>query len=274
VIGREGNYFGRVVQRFSVAEASGAETCYAAGTRLPLHRHAHPSLFLLLDGALQTYDRCGRWPLAAGMATILPPDEPHGGFVLSSARAINIELYSTHAAAMLPHLRGQAVCNIPVSSCLQSLHRELHARDEARQLAIEGLICQLLAQLLRQPGRVLRAPPAWLARAQELLADTLDGPLQTARLCGLLGVEARELIGAFRTHVGCSPAAFRRSLQMDLARRRLAETDQPLAQIAASAGFYDQAHFSRRFRQIHGYTPRRYRQLFGRGHSVEDTRGL
>lgn len=49
------------------------------------------------------------------------------------------------------------------------------------------------------------------------------------------------------------------SYRVEQARRRLAEVDCTLAEIAHACGFSDQAHFSRAFKQLQGITPKAYR---------------
>jgi AraC-like DNA-binding protein len=53
-------------------------------------------------------------------------------------------------------------------------------------------------------------------------------------------------------------------LRLEAARDRILG-GQPLAEVAAEVGFYDQAHLSRRFTQFLGTTPGRYR---GRGRAA------
>ena len=65
-----------------------------------------------------------------------------------------------------------------------------------------------------------------------------------------------------RSSFGISPHVYVTGRRLDAARARILE-GQPLADVAASVGFYDQAHLTRRFKRFLGVTP----GLFGRGGS-------
>ena len=54
-----------------------------------------------------------------------------------------------------------------------------------------------------------------------------------------------------------------RELRLRHARAALEATGIPLKQIAADAGFFDQAHFGRSFRRRFGVTPARFRSRLG-----------
>ena len=61
----------------------------------------------------------------------------------------------------------------------------------------------------------------------------------------------------------CSPGEYQRRLRVEHAGRQLTTTRRSLAEIAAAAGFADQAHFSRVFKDQTGVTPTRFRATFG-----------
>jgi AraC-like DNA-binding protein len=61
--------------------------------------------------------------------------------------------------------------------------------------------------------------------------------------------------------------------RLDFARGRLRD-GVPLAELALSAGFADQAHFTRMFRSAYGMTPGRYARLRARGARTRPTRAL
>lgn len=75
------------------------------------------------------------------------------------------------------------------------------------------------------------------------------------------GFSRRQLERLFLKHTGVSPKQFLRLQQLYKARRALKyNPKQPVADIATSFGFYDQAHFSQAFKQVYRMTPGVYRK--------------
>jgi len=63
-----------------------------------------------------------------------------------------------------------------------------------------------------------------------------------------------QLARAFTAAFGITPHAYVIGRRLDAARTRILD-GQPLADVAADVGFYDQAHLTRRFKQFLRVTP-------------------
>ncbi|HUQ58734.1 helix-turn-helix domain-containing protein [Lentzea sp.] len=92
-----------------------------------------------------------------------------------------------------------------------------------------------------------------LREAVTVLAGGHEGVAAAARR---LNVSERHLRGLFLDGVGVSPKHFAR---IDRMRTVLAQ-DRPLAELAADAGFYDQAHLTGEFRRLMGVPPAAFRR--------------
>jgi len=68
------------------------------------------------------------------------------------------------------------------------------------------------------------------------------------------------LARTFRSHFGTPLGSYARRLRLTWAASQLSSTDDPIARIALEAGFFDQSHFTRAFRQSYGMTPLAYRK--------------
>ncbi len=66
----------------------------------------------------------------------------------------------------------------------------------------------------------------------------------------------------FQELLHMTPSDYLLTLRVQTARRLLTGTNQSLAVVAANTGFCDQSHFCKRFREVAGITPLKYRQRF------------
>ena len=64
----------------------------------------------------------------------------------------------------------------------------------------------------------------------------------------------------FSAWAGRTPKAVQSELQIEQAKRLMADADVPLVEIAARCGFAHQSHFTSRFRDLVGTTPARWRR--------------
>lgn len=178
---------------------------------------------------------------------------------------------STQALELLPE-----VVHLPADasgSCLDDSVRLLAREVAYPQLASSVVLNRLVDILLIQFLRV------WLARRPEEAKDTwlgvLDDPLLTAALTKLhgdparawttellateLGVSRATLTRRFASTTGQAPGAYLTRWRMDLAARKLRDTDDTLDAIARSVGYTTPYAFSRAFTRSRGQSPGRYR---------------
>ncbi len=88
-------------------------------------------------------------------------------------------------------------------------------------------------------------------------------PISMAEMARQAGLSATHFNQRFRELLRMSPTQYLLSRRVEQARRLLTETDDSIASIGAQVGFYDQSHFTKRFRSVTGITPRAYRKKFG-----------
>ncbi len=120
----------------------------------------------------------------------------------------------------------------------------------------------------------------WL-EAPELVRRALvaiaDGGLDEATeddLAVRLGVSARHLRRLFAEHVGATPDGVARSRRAHFARRLLDETDLPLVEVAAHAGFGSARQLHRVLTDLFGFPPSELRARRQRGDRLVADGGL
>src|SRR5690606_5740194 len=99
-----------------------------------------------------------------------------------------------------------------------------------------------------------------LAPAIRLVEKNFREPLtmsELARSCGLSSTHFNRL---FRTVLRMSPTEYLLAVRVQEARRLLADPKKGLVDIAVGTGFFDQSHFTKRFKHATGLTPTEYRR--------------
>jgi AraC-like DNA-binding protein len=102
-------------------------------------------------------------------------------------------------------------------------------------------------------------PPAAMRRIQEYVDAHVSENVDLAVLAGIAGLSVFHFAREFKRTAGVTPHYYLLKTRVDRAKNLLSRTDLSLSEIALAAGFSDQSHFTRRFRQILGTTPREFR---------------
>jgi CheY-like chemotaxis protein len=116
-----------------------------------------------------------------------------------------------------------------------------------------------MGRRLGNPNRMRSAPP-WLVQAVAWIQAHLDAPLALDELAQQVGVLARKLNEAFRSHLGTSCAAFVRETRLQEAARLLGDPRREVNDIGQTVGYPNAANFSTAFKDRFGVSPRQYRQ--------------
>lgn len=140
----------------------------------------------------------------------------------------------------------------PEVLALEAALRDDPGPDEAAAL----LDAFFLERFAAGPGH------ATFVRALDTLRAS-GGRASVADLADAAGVSERQVERLYARHLGIPPKMVGRVVRFQGALRSLmADPGCPLGEIAAGAGYYDQAHFIRDFRLFSGGVPRGYRGYY------------
>ena len=250
-----GQNFGDMTRKVATSDLVINAADHAPWMIVPAHEHANTYLCIVVSGAFELRARhCDE--CRAGSAIAYPAGHVHENrFGGRSSRCVNIHFGPTWTDErwVRDWLRDYHHVGIgPAAASLRRLDRELRADDSAAPLATASAAIELMADAIRADAP--RGRPPWISR----IVDMVESDLACAPTLGQLATE----IGLHPAHVS---RVFRRTCGETLGeyvrRRRVEEADRALsgalslAEIAAQAGFSDQAHFTRVFRRHFGISP-------------------
>jgi AraC-like DNA-binding protein len=229
---------------------------YGAGLAMPAHSHDfHQVSFLLGGGLSERHGGAAREMHQQGIG-VKPAGFAHDNRYHDRDGALILSVNFRPGA-------GEALAGLSPDDWRWAPHRpparlpELYALLAADSRTAGDAVVDLLARSgVALPARS-GPPPVWLARVR----DRLDDPDDTADIAAIAaeaGLHRVYLSRVFSAHYGVSPSVYR-------LRRRVGRTlsllaaGMPLSEVAADAGFADQAHMTRSLKRQTGLTPKALR---------------
>ena len=139
------------------------------------------------------------------------------------------------------------------------LYREFLARDIAPESSVEALLYELCTHVASRVPEDSREP-AWLPEIDAVIRERFTNPPSLLDVASGAGIHAAHLCRAFRRFRGRTISDAMLGMRVQHVCRRLVESEESLAAIAAESGFTDQSHMNRLFKRLTGYTPGEHRR--------------
>jgi AraC-like DNA-binding protein len=150
-----------------------------------------------------------------------------------------------------------------------SLREGLRRPDEANQLFIDHMMLGLAAHVAHTYGGLRHhaetagkgaLAPWQLARACDRLESDLGGKLPLQAIAAELGLSVSYFSRAFRASTGLPPYRWLLHHRVRTAKGLMSKRGLSLSEVAISAGFANQSHFTRVFSEITGTSPGAWRR--------------
>jgi AraC family transcriptional regulator len=255
------------LQSHKAPHATLTERAYPGSTKTPRHFHEFALLSTVLEGGFQELVGGKVKECRPGTVLFQGAGEHHmEEFGAGGARCLYIQI----EPAWIDQIKGATgVSNdgaiaVDKGELLQlgrRLHGEFIVWDEVSSLCVEGLILEIMAGFTRFRHTPQLRAPIWLQRAREIIRESFSSPYTLTTIAEAVEIHPVHLAQSFRRFYGCSAGAYIRQLRIEFACNKLSSSEEPLADIALRAGFSDQSHFTKSFKQVYGLSPAKYRQL-------------
>lgn len=238
---------------------------FFSGHAFDPHRHATYAIGRTLAGVQSFSYRGARTNSLPGETMILHPDEVHDGRAGAADGFRYRMLYLPPTLVQdilggrpLPFHRDGISQDPRLARATEAVFAALDAQPDvlARDDALYGLVATLAEVCQAWPSRG-RVDFAAALRAREYLEDHLDQAVTLDDLARCAGRDRWSLTRDFRAYFGTSPHRYLTLRRLDQVRLQV-RLGRGLAEAAVIAGFYDQSHMTKHFRQTFGMAPARW----------------
>ncbi|WP_085725138.1 AraC family transcriptional regulator [Pseudomonas sp. R37(2017)] len=249
------------------AIADGREVCY---TR---HAHEHFSIGAITAGRSTYLHEQSAFEVNVGTVVLMNPGDVHACNPIEDQPWSYLMLYvDTPWLSDLQHQLGFSddaafrrfsvthTCDASLFAGLAGLY-EVLVDPQQDVLGKHSAAVEFFTDLQQRLNPIdppLREPNFKLERAADYIRDHCTQTLRLEDICEAAQLSASYLIRAFKQHYGMTPHAFLVNRRIQFAQDQL-RSGKLIADVALEAGFADQAHFQRAFKQHLAATPGQYR---------------
>lgn len=245
----------------------GRKVCYAR------HTHESFSMGAITGGRSGYLNRNVSDRIGAGMVVVINPGDVHAcNPIADEPWSYRMFYVDTGWLTALQHELGfreglgfQAFCTRATADAslyagLNRLYATLtdeHADHLQKECAAVGYFADA-QQVLNPAPSPAKDSNRKLAYVAEYIRENCTRSLKLKELCAAGNISESYLIRAFKERYGMTPHIYQTNCRIEYCKAQL-KRRRPIADVAVEAGFADQAHLQRVFKQFVAATPGQYR---------------
>lgn len=152
-----------------------------------------------------------------------------------------------------------------VDKLFKKLFRSAKSEKTADAFTAKAALMELIGEYIR-----LAAPEACIKEAHDhdvqkitaYITENIEKNIPIEELARIWHLHPTHFIRAFKKKTGETPGKFVQLRKLAYAKRLLEESEMPINEVMRCVGIEYAPQFTRKFRELYGYTPREYRKLF------------
>jgi len=270
-----GEFYGVFKCRFDIPQFSLAvvafDDLWAKGKR---HTHETAHVIFVMDGEYILSSGATERKLPPRSVIFVPEGTTHQNRpATSKTRVLTVSISRSQIEQALEYVdlpeTESPFVQDEVLRLVSRLEGECHDWKRTSPLTASGLCLELLGAFGQDPRVKERTAPRWLRQAKELLHDQCCQSVTITDIASTVGVHPIHLSRTFRRFFHCTAGEYQRRCRTEKGSELLRSGEKSIAQVAIDAGFTDQSHFSKSFRQMMGTTPGQYRRAMSASHRLD-----
>ncbi|WP_176706655.1 helix-turn-helix transcriptional regulator [Paenibacillus hemerocallicola] len=232
------------------------------GYRLPEHDHPMFQIIWVTKGVLYVTHNGVHHRLGRGQLCIIPPFHPHALASDDGYLQIGIDLNEQHDKRGIVALMEKQVKDFVVLDRSDRLAAIPELEEQNRQFTLLAKLqtAALLDSMLLSCLQMLDSQTSFRSKMVVLMNLHLADNLSLSELASRLAVSPSTLERIANREFGCSVMGLYHQLKLNKACSLLLHSELSMKQIAETLGFFDQAHFSRFFKQKMNVTPAQFKK--------------
>lgn len=230
------------------------------------HFHSVAAFGAVESGSMRSWHRDGDHTVGPGMVMMFNPGDVHAPFPANDQRW-SFRMFYLHDG--LFQRLNQGVSDTPIRfkspfSCdpllarkILSLHRQLQGRCEPVEFDCRILeIFEHLASrhTVHREAPMIQPPPENVSRMREYIHAHVEDAISLEVLAGVANLSPYHALRSFRGALGLPPHKYLLQVRVERAKELL-QSGRSIADVAATLGFADQSHLTRKFKRVFGVPP-------------------
>src|SRR5712692_2369588 len=250
---REPGFYGATLKTRALGDFTITERSYPARFSTPAHVHERSLFCVVLDGSYEEVNGGRSHECTSSTILFHAAHEEHlERFGHAGGRSLIVEIepewYDRVREVAPDGVRTAVFDGGALRMTGAKLYREFLSGDDASRLIIEGLLLEISGEFLRVRRCDGQRPPKWLDDVRDYVEANFSRRITLASIGKAANAHPVHVAQTFRRFHQCTIGEYLRRVRIEFACRELANSDSPLAGIAAQAGFADQSHFNRTFK--------------------------